>query len=239
MDCLRVILFSILLVSTICSSAEALNFNVGGKYGWSLYASGNYNQWANMMRFQVNDTLTFKYKKETDSVVVVTKDDYEKCNAEKPIQKMDGGDSVVKLDRSGPFYFITGNKSNCQKGQKLLIVVLAVRDKAPPTPAVPAPAPAPENIAPVPSPATKAPSPSPSSESPADSPPPAISPAPVTPSPAADSPGIVPTPSPLSPGNSPWNMSPAPAPSSSFAPAMSPAMLVTAVLGVIVTSYYI
>ncbi|XP_059625380.1 early nodulin-like protein 18 [Cornus florida] len=47
---------------------------------------------------------------------------------------MDDGDSVFKFDRSGPFFFISGNKENCQKGQKLIVVVLAVRNhhKSPP-----------------------------------------------------------------------------------------------------------
>ncbi|XP_059669428.1 early nodulin-like protein 2 [Cornus florida] len=54
----------------------------------------------------------FMYKNGSDSVLVV----YDKCNTEKPIMKMDDGDSVFKFDRSGPFFFISGNKDNCQKG---------------------------------------------------------------------------------------------------------------------------
>ncbi|CAL9233959.1 unnamed protein product, partial [Arabidopsis halleri] len=30
--------------------------------------------------------------------------------------------------RFGPFYFISGNEDHCKKGQKLIVVVLAVRD---------------------------------------------------------------------------------------------------------------
>jgi len=33
----------------------------------------------------------------------------------------------VKLDRSGPFYFISGAEGHCEKGQKLVTVVLSVR----------------------------------------------------------------------------------------------------------------
>ncbi|XP_059669431.1 early nodulin-like protein 2 [Cornus florida] len=58
----------------------------------------------------------FKYKNGSDFVLVVKKDDYDKCNTEKLIMKMDDGDSVFKFDRSGPFFFISGNKDNCQKG---------------------------------------------------------------------------------------------------------------------------
>lgn len=192
----------------------------------------------------------FKYNKETDSVVVVTKHDYEKCNAAKPIQKLDGGYSIFKFEHSGPFYFITGNKSNCEHGQKLIIVVLAVRNKNPPTPFLPAPTPAPGSIVPAPSTECEVPSPSPSSEVPKVSPAPVIpgpgvSPAPVilgpsvSPAPVIPGPGVSPTPSSLSPGNSPAdvNLTPAPAPAKSFAPAVSPAMLITAVLGATVAAF--
>ncbi|XP_073133863.1 early nodulin-like protein 14 [Henckelia pumila] len=110
-----------------CSVDAAFQFRVGGKDGWSLNPSENYPHWAERMRFQVNDTLLFKYKKGSDSVLVVTPEDYEKCGWGNPILKLDGGDSVFKFDRSGPFFFISGKKSNCDKGQKLITVVLAVR----------------------------------------------------------------------------------------------------------------
>ncbi|XP_074369242.1 early nodulin-like protein 6 [Apium graveolens] len=247
MGFLRAILLSILVAFTLCSSSEGYNFFVGGKNGWSTPPSESYSHWANRLRFLVNDTLTFKYDRETDSVVVVTKNDFKKCNADNPIQKMDGGDSIFKFEHSGPFYFITGNKSNCDQGQKLIIVVLAVR--TPPAPSVPAPTPAPEN-SPAPSPKIEVPSPSPSSEGPTVSPAPEIpgpaaSPAPVVPGPAASPAPVIPgpevssTPSPLSPGNTPadTNLPPAPAPAKSSAPAVIPAMLVTAVLGVTMAAF--
>lgn len=83
-----------------------------------------------MSWFCYDRAVVFKYKKGSDSVLVVTREDYDNCNTKEPIVKMDGGDSVFKLDRSGPFYFISGNKTNCQKGQKLIVVVLAVRIKS-------------------------------------------------------------------------------------------------------------
>ncbi|KAA8523918.1 hypothetical protein F0562_010341 [Nyssa sinensis] len=94
-------LFLALFTAIICS-AHAYRFVVGGKDGWVLNPSENYSHWAEKRRFQVNDTLFFKYKKGADSVLVVTKDDYEKCKTEKPIKKMEDGDSVFKFDRSGP-----------------------------------------------------------------------------------------------------------------------------------------
>lgn len=158
--------------------------------------------------------LAFKYPKETDSVVVVNKDDYEKCNAANPISKLDGGDSTFMFDRSGPFYFITSNKTNCDQGQKLVIVVLALRNTSPPTPAPPGQAPAP-------SPDSQTPAPSPSSDSPD------VSPSPATSGPAANG-----TPTPLSPGNTPSDISSPPGQSKSFAPAVSPAGMVSVVMTV-------
>ncbi|OVA14905.1 Plastocyanin-like [Macleaya cordata] len=75
----------------------------------------------------------FKYKKGTDSVLIVSKEDYDKCNTINPIKRMDeDGDSAsLKIDRSGPFYFISGNPGSCEKGQKLFIVVMSVRPSVP------------------------------------------------------------------------------------------------------------
>ncbi|KAL8111876.1 early nodulin-like protein 2 [Apium graveolens] len=141
----------ILFIFLAASSTEATNFLVGGINGWSTHPSEDYQTWSGRLRFQINDTLSFKYSKETDSVVVVSKDGYDKCNAANPISKLEGGDSTLMFDRSGPFYFITSNKTNCDQGQKLAIVVMAPRNKSPPTP-----------LAPVPSPESQTPGPSPS-----------------------------------------------------------------------------
>ncbi|XP_059631929.1 early nodulin-like protein 18 [Cornus florida] len=105
-----------------------------------------------------------------------------------PIMKMDDGDSVFKFDRSGPFFFISGNKDNCQKGQKLIVVVLAVRNqhKSPPvaiSPAsvgqTPASSPSPTKSSPLPAPAT---TPSPISHTPSST----------SPSPTGSSPSLAP-----------------------------------------------
>ncbi|KAE8673016.1 Early nodulin-like protein 1 [Hibiscus syriacus] len=99
--------------------------------GWVVTPSESYNHWSERMRFQVNDTLFFKYKKGSDSVLLVTKENYFSCNTKNPIQSLAEGDSIFKFDRSGHFFFITGNADNCNKGQKLTVVVMAVRHKPP------------------------------------------------------------------------------------------------------------
>ncbi|XP_058217603.1 early nodulin-like protein 3 [Rhododendron vialii] len=147
----RLLYLFFVLFTSLIGWLQAYQFNVGGQEGWVSNPSESYNPWAQRMRFQVNDTLLFKYMKGLDSVLVVTREDYDNCNTKEPIVKMDGGDSVFKLDRSGPFYFISGNKTNCQKGQKLIVVVLAVRIK-PVSARAPAPAPSPESFSPAPSP---------------------------------------------------------------------------------------
>ncbi|KAL7087639.1 hypothetical protein ACP275_13G079900 [Erythranthe tilingii] len=138
-------LFLVFFSALITCSSHAHQLIVGGKNGWVVNPSENYNHWAERLRFQVNDTLLFKYKKESDSVVVVnSKADYDNCNTGNPKLKLDDGNSVYKFDRSGPVFFISGNKSNCAAGQKLIIVVMAVRNhRSPPKAPSPAPTPAP------------------------------------------------------------------------------------------------
>ncbi|KAF7822972.1 early nodulin-like protein 2 [Senna tora] len=144
----------LLMICTISLSSEAHKFNVGGKDGWvGSKPSDYYNHWAQKYRFHVNDTLYFKYKKGSDSVLVVNKEDYNSCTTTSPLQKMDGGDSSFRFNGSGPFYFISGTADHCVKGQRLIVVVMAARGTPPPPPPVAA-APQPS------SPAAKSPAPS-------------------------------------------------------------------------------
>ncbi|KAL3503202.1 hypothetical protein ACH5RR_037651 [Cinchona calisaya] len=160
----------LLFLASFIFSSYAYQFDIGGRDGWVSNPSENYNHWAERLRFQVNDTLFFKYKKGSDSVLEVNKDDYNKCNIDKPITKLEDGNSIFKFDKSGPFYFISGNKANCDKGQKIVIVVLAVR--TPPKPPAISPS---IVLTPSPSPTTSLP-PSSSNNAPAGSP--GLSPAP-------------------------------------------------------------
>ncbi|KAI5387828.1 early nodulin-like protein 2 [Lathyrus oleraceus] len=139
---LMFLLTPLLLLS---SSSQALDFHVGGKDGWVLKPSDYYNHWAQRNRFQVNDTLNFKYNKKRDSVLVVKKEDYDSCNIDNPKQKMDDGDSSFKLGDSGLYFFITGNVDHCKQGQKLIVLVMAVRHHNPPSTVVVPPSQAPES----------------------------------------------------------------------------------------------
>ncbi|EEF44409.1 early nodulin-like protein 2 [Ricinus communis] len=127
----------LVMMGFLSGPSKAYKFYVGGRDGWVLNPSENYTRWAHRNRFQVNDTLFFKYKKGSDSVLLVKKEDYTSCNTKSPIQSLTDGDSIFIFDHSGPFYFISGNTDNCNKGQKLHVVVMAVRPK--PSPTTPAP----------------------------------------------------------------------------------------------------
>ncbi|XP_021905486.1 early nodulin-like protein 1 [Carica papaya] len=123
MPFLTLLFFSLLLQ---LHSVTSVDFQVGGDDGWVMPKSKNdaesYNQWAAKNRFQVDDTVRFKYKK--DSVMVVTEDEYAKCRSAHPVFFSNNGDTVFKLDRPGLFYFISGVTGHCERGQKMIIKVL-------------------------------------------------------------------------------------------------------------------
>ncbi|KAF8413863.1 hypothetical protein HHK36_001857 [Tetracentron sinense] len=212
MESQRYISFLLVILMGFFCSSQAYKFYVGGSDGWVLKPSENYNHWAERNRFQVSDSLFFKHKKGSDSVLVVTKEDYYNCNTEKPIMAMVDGDSIFKFDRSGPFFFISGNPGSCGNGQKLIVVVLAVRDKSPiakpPMSSQSPKAQPPKAMTPV--------SPSPVAKTPTVSPSPAM--IPVSPSPKSgtpmSSPPMADTPTPDGDTHSELH-APAPAPSSS------------------------
>uniref|UniRef100_A0A0A0KZL9 Phytocyanin domain-containing protein n=1 Tax=Cucumis sativus TaxID=3659 RepID=A0A0A0KZL9_CUCSA len=107
------------------SLSQAYTFYVGGKDGWVLNPSESYDNWANRNRFRVNDVLVFNYARGSDSVAVVGKEDYDKCDLNNPIVKLEDGNSKFKFDRSGAFYFASGKQGMCENGQKLAVVVIS------------------------------------------------------------------------------------------------------------------
>ncbi|KAL1217529.1 Early nodulin-like protein 10 [Cardamine amara subsp. amara] len=83
------------------------------------------NQWSSRTRFKIGDSLLWKYNAENDSVLQVRKNDYEKCDRSEPIRGYKDGHTKIELKRSGPFYFISGEEGHCQRGEKLLVLVLS------------------------------------------------------------------------------------------------------------------
>ncbi|KFK29635.1 hypothetical protein AALP_AA7G159300 [Arabis alpina] len=103
---------------------------VGGSVGsWKVPDSPNntLNQWAENTRFKVGDFLVWKYDMKVDSVLQVTKEDYDSCNTAKPLKAYNDGDTKVELDKSGHYFFISGAPNNCAKGEKIILVVLSER----------------------------------------------------------------------------------------------------------------
>ncbi|KAL2935510.1 Early nodulin-like protein 1 [Bienertia sinuspersici] len=95
--------------------------------GWGVPPAKDpqvYNQWAQKNRFKVNDTLHFKYKK--DSVMLVTDPEYDKCRSTQPLYFANNGDTSFVLDRPGLFYFISGVSGHCERGQKMIVKVLDI-----------------------------------------------------------------------------------------------------------------
>ncbi|KAJ4893957.1 early nodulin-like protein 5 [Raphanus sativus] len=133
---LLTVLVSFYMFSSCVSSTE---FEVGGDDGWIVPQSNKthgdvFNQWASHNRFKVDDTIRFKYNK--DSVLVVSEDEYKICKATKPQFYSNNEDTVFKLDRPGLFYFISGISGHCEKGQKMIIKVMeteSMPDSPPPS----------------------------------------------------------------------------------------------------------
>ncbi|KAF9666765.1 hypothetical protein SADUNF_Sadunf16G0262700 [Salix dunnii] len=206
------LLWALLACYLFTSSVANNSFDVGGKDGWVTTPSESYSNWAGRNRFQVNDSLG------SDSVLLVTKDDYNSCTTKNPLKTMDSGSDVFQFDKSGPYFFISGNEENCRKGQKLIVAVLSSGPRRAPAPGSLTPALSPEAPSPVangyPSPAPSK-SPSPGAEPPTysqgpspvpvkSSPPSAYTPT-LAPSPTSDAPtGPVPAKSPSMSANTPY-----------------------------------
>ncbi|RCV25141.1 hypothetical protein SEVIR_5G141000v4 [Setaria viridis] len=225
-------MFAVLLAASSC--AEGRDFHVGGRGGWAPDPAEPFNAWAERNRFQVNDTLVFRYNKDVDAVLVVSQSHYDACNTTEPILRLGGGDSRFVFNSSGPYFFISADTGRCKAGERLIVVVLAVRNNggnAPSSPSLTPPPPksssSPTSPSPVATPAPRAsprpPSPPKSSSSPTTSPPSvATTPAPrASPPPPpssgknASSPSLAPVPAPA-PASTNGTSSP-PSPSSAVA----------------------
>ncbi|EXC31401.1 Early nodulin-like protein 1 [Morus notabilis] len=126
-----VLLFCFIFSSLQSLSVLCFEFQVGGPKGWVVPPSNDskiYNDWASKNRFQLGDTIRFKYSK--DSVMEVSQEDYKKCNSSRPNFFSNTGNTVFKLDHYGPFYFISGVSGHCERGQHLIIKVKTPGDQS-------------------------------------------------------------------------------------------------------------
>ncbi|KAK7262638.1 hypothetical protein RJT34_30213 [Clitoria ternatea] len=146
--------FGWLCLLLMVHKGASYDFIVGGQKGWSVPSDSSFNpfnQWAEKSRFQVGDSLVFNYQSGQDSVLYVKSEDYASCNTDSPYAKYSDGHTVIKLNKSGPHFFISGNKDNCNKNEKISVIVLADRSNrtnqttngSPPSPQPSSPSPAP------------------------------------------------------------------------------------------------
>ncbi|KAL8130038.1 hypothetical protein V2J09_019193 [Rumex salicifolius] len=123
---------------------EGRDHLVGGKPdAWKIPSSESQtlNKWAEKARFHPGDYLVWKYDPKEDSVLQVTREAYLACNTTNPITEHKDGETRLKLHHSGPFYFISGAEGHCDQGEKMIVVVMSLRNRH--LGASPAPSPSP------------------------------------------------------------------------------------------------
>ncbi|KAL1819639.1 hypothetical protein DCAR_0415940 [Daucus carota subsp. sativus] len=125
--------------------------DVNGPAGWIIPSSPNvYSTWAASQTFAVGDTLVFNFTTGAHTAAQVTKAAYDACTITNPIAVWQTGPSSVKLNSSGPHYYICTIPSHCSLGQKVAITVGAAATSpasAPSPAATPTEAPAPGSTA--------------------------------------------------------------------------------------------
>ncbi|KAK9060500.1 hypothetical protein SSX86_021204 [Deinandra increscens subsp. villosa] len=112
-------------LSVAITSVSAAEFQVGGAVGWRIPAANEsqlYNVWASRRRFYIGDSLRFRYK--NDSVTVVNKWGFYHCDSSNPIAFFNDGDTVVNLDDVGTVYFISGDADRCKQGVNMMLEVM-------------------------------------------------------------------------------------------------------------------
>ncbi|KAI6680410.1 hypothetical protein NL676_034291 [Syzygium grande] len=117
---------ALLLLLSMVSSSRASEVVVGAAAngGWRIPSSETaytLNAWAESSRFQIGDALVFKYDAAQDSVLQVTRADYLSCSASSPVARYvnKGGEAKVELERSGPYYFISGGPGPLREGPEV------------------------------------------------------------------------------------------------------------------------
>ncbi|CAN4076714.1 unnamed protein product [Withania somnifera] len=103
-----------------------VQYKVGDLNAWNIPSSANrdvYIKWSKNHLFKLGDSLLFLYPPSEDSVIQVTKQNYNSCNLKIPILYMNNGNSLFNITRPGEFYFTSGVEGHCEKLQKLHISI--------------------------------------------------------------------------------------------------------------------
>ncbi|VVA38539.1 PREDICTED: mavicyanin [Prunus dulcis] len=126
--------------SGACSGAV---YRVGDSAGWTSRGLVDYNKWALAKDFNVGDTLIFAYNNQFHTVMQVSDQDFQSCNAS-AISTYTSGSDTITLKRPGHYYFLCGAPGHCQNGQKVDIKVTLPVPKS----SIPSPSPSPYGFSP-------------------------------------------------------------------------------------------
>ncbi|RWR87082.1 mavicyanin [Cinnamomum micranthum f. kanehirae] len=134
MDCVfgRVVMVAIFVALGPTREAFAAKHEVGGSQGWDVTA--NLGSWASSQTFRVGDQLDFKYTPGLHSVVELAGEkEYKNCDMSNTLNSMNGGTSMVRLDKPGYRYFTCGTLGHCAEGMKLKVKTLPANESSSPT----------------------------------------------------------------------------------------------------------
>ncbi|EXC19664.1 Early nodulin-like protein 1 [Morus notabilis] len=130
MACPKIIIPILTMVFLLFTFSKAKEILVGGKENsWTLPSNSSesithLDEWAKNTIFERGDILIFKFDPKKDSVLRVTEKNFNGCNTSKPLERYRNKKTLIELDQCKPFYFISGAKGHCQKGQKVLANVV-------------------------------------------------------------------------------------------------------------------
>ncbi|MCO5601931.1 hypothetical protein L7F22_056057 [Adiantum nelumboides] len=118
-------LILMLMLIVLLPAAKASKYTVGGASGWVV--GEDMEAWAAKFTFYVGDELYFPYPYGQSSVLLVTEEDYNDCNANKGIASDGGlGNMVMTLLTAETYFFISGHPEQCTEGLHLEVTVLEV-----------------------------------------------------------------------------------------------------------------
>ncbi|KAB2618608.1 stellacyanin-like [Pyrus ussuriensis x Pyrus communis] len=115
----------LLVAVALFNGAAADNYTVGDDLEWTIPPAGSvaYSTWANTKRFQINDTIVFKWSG-SHTVAEVSKADYENCSNSNPLAFYDSSPASITLTSNVTRYFICTVGNHCSDlGQKVTIKI--------------------------------------------------------------------------------------------------------------------
>ncbi|KAI9192136.1 hypothetical protein LWI28_018723 [Acer negundo] len=132
------LVMALALVASLLQGTAANDYTVGNATGWTNTQSADfYTSWANSFTFEVGDELVFNFGTGAHDVATVNKAAYDSCDKSNPINTTQSGPATVRLNNTGPHYFICTINQHCSQGQKLSVNV--VNDNDNPSPPPPSP----------------------------------------------------------------------------------------------------